>query len=119
MKFNVLVACAVLALTVSACRKKPEPVAPVVTEPPPSSSGVTLPAGPSGTVATVAPGSPEHGSVVMLTFAAQEFYGKNQRMPNDLQELADAKLIPKVPSAPAGMKFVMDAPKKQVRLVKQ
>lgn len=55
----------------------------------------------------------------MLTFAAQQFYGKNQRMPNDLQELADARLIPKVPTAPAGMRFLMDAKEKQVRLVKQ
>ncbi len=120
MKFNVLLVCAVLALTVSGCRRKPaSAAAPVSTEPPPPSAGVTIPAGPSGTVASVAPGSPEHGNVVMLTFAAQQFYGKNQRMPNDLQELADARLIPKVPTAPAGMRFLMDAKEKQVRLVKQ
>ncbi len=120
MKIKVILGCTLLALTVCACRKKPALVAgPVSTVPLPPSAGVTMPAGPSGTVASVAPGSPEHGSVVMLTFAAQQFHAKNKRMPNDVQELANAKLIPHVPTAPAGMRFLMDAKEKQVRLVKQ
>lgn len=55
----------------------------------------------------------------MLTFGVQQFYGMNKRMPADLQEVAAAKLIPKVPVAPIGMKFVIEPQTKQVRLVKQ
>ena len=120
MKFNVLLACAVLALTVSACRRKPAPTpASELTEPPPPSPGLTIPAGPAGTPATAAPGSPEHANLELLTFATQQFHAMNKRMPADLQELAAAKLIPKVPVAPAGMRFLIEPQTKQVRLVKQ
>lgn len=57
--------------------------------------------------------------MALLTFAVQQFYGANQRMPADLQELVAAKLIPNVPVAPAGMKFLIEPQTKQVRLVKQ
>lgn len=120
MKIKVLVACALLAVAVSACRKKPAPAfSAEPTEPPPLSKGVSIPSGPAGTPASVAPGSPEHANLEMLTFAVQQFYGTNKRMPADLQELAAAKLIPKVPMAPAGMKFLIEPQTKQVRLVKQ
>ncbi len=120
MKFKALLACVVLAVAVSACRKRPTPSAtPESTEPPPLSAGVTIPPGPAGTAASVAPGSPEHANVELLTFAVQQFYAANKRMPADLQELAAAKLIPKVPLAPAGMRFLIEPQTKQVRLVKQ
>ena len=119
MKFKFLLACAVLAVTVTACRKKPAPTAAESTEPPPPSPGLTIPAGPAGTPATAAPGSPEHANLELLTFATQQVYAANKRMPADLQELAAAKLIPKVPVAPVGMRFLIEPQTKQVRLVKQ
>lgn len=120
MKLSVLLVCTVLALTASACRRKPTPTtAAESTEPPAPSPGLTIPAGPAGTPATAAPGSPEHANLELLTFATQQFYAANKRMPADLQELAAAKLIPKVPVAPVGMRFLIEPQTKQVRLVKQ
>ena len=120
MKFKALVVCTVLTLTLSACRKKSAATAThESTEPPPPSKGLTIPPGPAGTQATAEPGSPEHANLELLTFGVQQFYAMNKRMPADLQELAAAKLIPKVPLAPAGMKFVIEPQMKQVRLVKR
>lgn len=118
MKLHVLVV--VVAVVVAACRKPAvPPPAPESVTPPPPSQGVVVPPGPSGTPISADPGSPEHGKVALLTFAVQQFYGANQRMPADLQELVAAKLIPNVPVAPAGMKFLIEPQTKQVRLVKQ
>ncbi|MEQ2008149.1 MAG: hypothetical protein ABMA26_15230 [Limisphaerales bacterium] len=69
-------------------------------------------------VADPAAGSAAHASVEMLTFAVQQFEGINKRVPANLQELVSARLISAVPAAPAGMRYVIDAKTKQVRLVK-
>ncbi len=120
MKLHVLFLCAGLILSGAACRKPTAlPAPPESTEPPPPSPGISIPTGPAGTPIAADPGSPEHAKVELLTFAAQQFYGINKRMPANLEELVAAKLIPKVPIAPVGMKFLIEPQTKQVRLVKQ
>lgn len=121
MKFNLLLACTVLALTASACRKQPAPAvaAPVSTEaPPPTKTVVSAETGASVQVADPVAGSAAHASVEMMTFAVQQFVGMNKRVPTNLQELVSARLISAVPAAPAGMRYEIDAKNKQVRLVK-
>jgi hypothetical protein len=110
-----------MALTVSACRKRPAPptVAPVSAEaPPPVKAGVSTETGAAVGVADPVAGSASHASVEMLTFAVQQFEGTNKRPPANLQELVTAKLISAVPAAPAGMRYEIDAKNRQVRLVK-
>ena len=121
MKFNVLSVCVVLALTVSACRKKSsQPTeAPVSFEvAPPVKAGVSAETGAAVGVADPLAGSASHASLEMLTFAVQQFAGTHKRPPANLQELVSAKLISAVPAAPAGMRYEIDAKNRQVRLVK-
>jgi len=65
-----------------------------------------------------APGSPEHASLEMLTFAVQQFQGTKGRLPKDLNEVAAAGLIPSVPKPPAGQRYAIDAQKRQVVLIR-
>lgn len=105
MKFKALVVCAVLALTVSACRKKPAALP--VPEVPVTSA-------PSGNEAQVA-----ESNASVMTLMLQEFAAKNGRMPKDVSELSTITSYGAVPKPPAGYKFIIDAAQKQVRAVKQ
>lgn len=61
----------------------------------------------------------EQSQAAYLTLQVQEFAAKNGRVPNDLAELVTAKMLPKVPNPPAGMKYVIDPKNRQVLLVRQ
>ena len=103
MKFNVLLVCTVLALTVSACRKKPEAPAP---EPPaPANAANALEMAMSNATA--------------LTMGLQEFMAKNGRAPTNVNELVTAKLVQKIPPLPPGYKSEIDAKRKQVTVAKE
>lgn len=114
MKFNVLLVCTVLALTVSACRKK-------------SQSAPAVESLPQQPVAKTADGTPVAGNeaemafsnATVLTMMLQEFIAKNGKLPNDLNELSTIKTFGAVPLPPHGYKFVMDAKKKAVLAVKK
>ena len=115
MKFNVLIVCAVLALAVSACRKKPAeaaPEAPAPTQTAPAPAGGAPAA--AGNEAEMA-----FSNATVLTMGLQEFMAKNGRAPNDLNELVTAKLIQKIPPPPRGYQYAIDAKRKQVVAVKQ
>jgi|APGre2960657505_1045072.scaffolds.fasta_scaffold16944_1 hypothetical protein len=103
MKFNVLLACAVLALTVSACRKKP--VAPAPEPPAPANAANAL--------------EMAYSNATALTMGLQEFMAKNGRAPSDVNELVTAKLVQKIPPLPLGYKYEIDAKRKQVVVSKQ
>lgn len=105
MKFRVLLACAVVALTVSACRKKP------VAVPVPQ---VPVTSAPSGNEAQVA-----DSNASVLTLMLQEFESKNGRMPKDVSELSIITSYGAAPKPPSGYKFIIDSAQKQVRAVKQ
>ncbi|KAF0180952.1 MAG: hypothetical protein FD161_670 [Limisphaerales bacterium] len=115
MKFKVLLGCVVLALAVSACRRKPAPT-PVSVEP--------LPPQPA---AKLADGTPIAGNEAemalsnasVLTMMLQEFVAKNGRLPNNVQELSAITTFGAVPRPPAGYRFEIDGKKKAVIAVKQ
>lgn len=115
MKFNVLLACAVLALTMSACRKK-SGSAPVSVEPLPpqpvakSTDGTPI----VGNEAEIA-----YSNASVLTMMLQEFVSKNGRLPTNVQELSAIKSFGAVPRPPAGYRFEIDAKQKAVVAVKQ
>jgi len=108
-------------LALTACRRQAPPAAVPAT--PAEAQGQAAPAAPAtavdpASIVPAEPGSAAHASLEMLTFAVQQFQGKKGRLPNDLSELAAAKLIPAVPKAPAGQRYVIDAQKRQVVLVR-
>jgi hypothetical protein len=53
------------------------------------------------------------------TLMVQQFYDKNGRVPKDLNELVTAKMLLKVPTAPPGMRFVIDPNSRSVQLIRQ
>lgn len=115
MKFKVLLACSVLALVVSACRKKPE-AAPA----PPPAPAPAADAAPAGTPAN--PGNAAEtafSNATVLTMMLQEFMAVNKRPPTSLKELETIKVFGAVPSPPPGYRFVIDATNKRVVAQKQ
>lgn len=115
MKFKVLIAGTVLALTVSACRKKPAalPSAPPAPAPAANAAPEGTPANP-GNAAEMA-----FSNASVLTLMLQEFMAANQRAPSSIKELESIKTYGAVPPPPAGYRYVIDANKKQVLAVKQ
>ncbi|PAW86024.1 MAG: hypothetical protein B9S33_08985 [Pedosphaera sp. Tous-C6FEB] len=122
MKTLVLaLVCSASLLTLAACRRKAPPA--VVPATPAEAQGQAAPAAPAApvdpaSIVPAEPGSAAHASLEMLTFAVQQFQGKKGRLPNDLNELAAAGLIPSVPKPPVGQRYVIDAQKRQVVLVR-
>jgi hypothetical protein len=56
---------------------------------------------------------------VSLDQAIQSFSVEHGRYPNDLNELVQAKVIPRLPDPPYGMKFVYDPNNGTVKIEKQ
>lgn len=113
--------CSASLLALPACRRKAPPV--VVPDAPAEASEQAAPAAPAAPVNPAAivaaePGSAAHASLEMLTFAVQQFHGTKGRLPKDLSELAAAGMIPSVPKPPAGQRYVIDAQKRQVVLIR-
>lgn len=106
-----------LALVVAStgCRKKPAPAG-ASTPGPVVPSPIVLPAGtrPPGAVAPV-----PAALATQLNNALHSFIEMKGRMPNDINELATAKLVPAVPPPPPGRKYAIDANKLEVLLVNQ
>ena len=115
MKFKVLLACAVLTLIVSACRKKPA-AAPVNVEPLPQQPAAKSAAGTpiAGNEAELA-----FSNATVLTMMLQEFVVKNGRLPAQVQELSTITSFGAMPRPPAGYRFEIDGKKKAVIAVKQ
>lgn len=114
MKFKALLACAVLALTVSACRKKPGP-APV----PPAEAPAETRLKPDGTPDLGNAPEMAASNASVLTMGLQHFISKHGRIPNSVEELLAAKSIAIIPPPPAGYKYVIDANAKRVVAVRQ
>lgn len=115
MKFKVLLACAALALAVSACRKKAATPPPAPPAPPPAAN-----AAPEGTPAN--PGNASEmalSNASVLTLMLQEFMAVNKRPPTSLKELETIKMFGAVPPAPPGYRYVIDATNKRVTAQKQ
>lgn len=115
MKFKVLLACAVLALVVSACRKKPAAPLPIPPAPVPAAG-----AAPEGTPAN--PGNAAEmafSNATVLTMMLQEFVATNKRLPSSVKELEVIKTYGPIPPPPPGYRYAIDAQKKQVVALKQ
>ena len=110
---------ALLTATILAgCQKETPAPAPAPVAPAPAPAA----AEPGASAVLAPPREPtpmEQSQASYLTLQVQEFAAKNGRVPNDLAELVTAKMLPKVPNPPAGMKYVIDATNRQVRLVPQ
>jgi len=133
------------ALVVVGCGKKPEPP-PATPEPAQSqrSSVSTLldaapaaPAAPAPAAAVAAPAVPETPQVyadklptappdsgketshIPMTEALQRFVERNNRLPNDFNELVKSKFLPKIPPPPAGKTYAIDRKNMQVVLINQ
>ena len=102
----------------AACQKETPPPAPAPVAPPPAPAAVDP--GASSVLAPPREPTPmEQSQAAYLTLQVQEFAAKNGRVPNDLAELVTAKMLPKIPNPPAGMKYVIDPKNRQVLLVRQ
>lgn len=99
MKANVLLACVALALTASACRKKPsEPL------PPPAAPTPAPGSAPEGTAAN--PGNAAEmatSNAAVLTMMLQEFAAANNRIPTNVKELEAIKTYGPVQPPPPGL----------------
>lgn len=107
---------ALALVTASAgCRKKTAPAGSSAAEPA-GPSPIVLPAGtrPSGATAPVPP-----ALATQLNDALHSYLEMKGRMPNDINELATAKLVPAVPPPPPGRKYAIDANRLEVLLVNQ
>ena len=108
-------------LTLTACRRQaPTTVVPAT---PTEAQGQAAPEAPAtpvdpASVVPAEPGSAAHASLEMLTFAVQQFQGTKGRLPKDLNEVAAAGLISSVPKPPAGQRYVIDAQRRQVVLIR-
>ena len=52
-----------------------------------------------------------------LNSVLRDYYDAESRVPKDLEEMVQLKLIPRVPTPPPGKKYVIDATKRRVVLV--
>lgn len=55
----------------------------------------------------------------MLTFALQEFMARHNRAPAELNELVTTKFVPEIPPLPSGMSYQINAPARQVVVVRK
>ena len=123
------------AIAVAGCGKKPEPPALPPPEPaskpiaeslppppalptvaPPGNSNPALPQKTEAEAATIAMAQSRAMGISMIV---EQFYEKNGRVPKDLNELVAAKMLLKVPAAPPGMRYVIDAQSRRVAVVPQ
>lgn len=115
---NLLGTALVAATILAGCQKETPPPAPAPVAPAPAPAAAE-----PGTAAVLAPPREptpmEVSQASYLTLQVQEFAAKNGRVPNDFAELVTAKMLPKVPIAPAGMRYVIDLTNRQVRVVPQ
>jgi hypothetical protein len=117
------------SLLIGCGKKTPKETAP----PPPAEASApqTEPAPPPPGEATAAPAEATEGPAQAsnlnpmdysnasgLTLMVQEYYGKHGRVPKDLNELVAAKMLLKVPTPPPGTKYVIDAKRRQVVIVR-
>lgn len=110
MKSKVLLGCAVLVLTLAACRRKAATPPPAPPAPAPAAA-----AAPAGTPAN--PGNAAEvafSNATVLTMMLQEFVATNKRLPTSVKELETITVFGAVPSAPPGYRFVIDAANKRV-----
>ncbi len=114
VRISLLLALALVVVFVG-CRKK-EPPAGSSTVAAAVPSPIVLPAGtrPPGATAP-APAA----LATQLNNALHSYLELKGRMPNDINELATAKLVPSVPPPPPGRKYAIDANKLEVLLVSQ
>lgn len=117
MKFKVLIACTVLglAVSVSACRRKPAalPAPPPATAPAPTAAPEGTPANPGNAAEMAA------SNAAVLTMMLQEYVAANKRLPTTVKELESIKTYGVVPPPPPGFRYVIDPNRKQVVAVKQ
>lgn len=101
-------------LTFTACSKKEEP-------PPKPAAGnpVTAPVDYLGAVAKGQQSAKKTLGAISLDSAIKTFFEQESRYPKDLNELVTSGVLPKLPAAPAGMKFDYDPATGRAKVVKQ
>lgn len=104
----------VLITSFTGCRKRrpADPGAGPV-EAAPSAEGASKSAGAAGPSTTTPanrnlPEEPKPDHQIMLTRALFTFQGKNGRPPKDWDELVSSGVLPKMPQAPTGKRYVFD-----------
>ena len=91
--------------------------APPVTAPPGSTAAASMPTTAEPTTTALDNGVEHLDETQRLTYALQLFYGDSSAPAiSDFQPLVQRKILAKVPVAPAGMKYVIDLSKLEVRL---
>lgn len=110
-------ACLVALLTGSGCKESSSPANPNSS----GSSGnpVTAPVDYLGAVNNAQKSANNTLSLVGLKQAIQAYQASEGKLPNSLQDLVTAQVIPKIPEAPRGMKFSYDAASGDIKVVPQ
>ncbi|MBL9169281.1 MAG: hypothetical protein JNN07_16190 [Verrucomicrobiales bacterium] len=110
-------ACLVALLTGSGCKEGSSPANPNSS----GSSGnpVTAPVDYLGAVNNAQKSANNTLSLVGLKQAIQAYQASEGKLPNSLQDLVTAQVIPKLPEAPRGMKFSYDAASGDIKVVPQ
>lgn len=104
----------VACLTFTACTKKEEPA-----PKPAAGNPVTAPVDYLGAVAKGQQTAVKTLGAVSLDSAIKAFFDQESRYPKDLNELVTSGVLPKLPTAPAGMKFDYDPATGRAKVVKQ
>lgn len=109
----------VAASLLSGCSKETPAPAPVTAPPPKPAAAIDVPA-PSVLGSAPREITPmEQSQAAYLTLQLQEYSAKHGKVPTDLGELVAAKMLPKMPVAPQGFRYEIDAKNRQVVLVRQ
>jgi hypothetical protein len=87
--------------------------------PPPPPTAAPVPAAGEAPRPDGPPSEENVDELTRITRAIQSFAINNERPPKDLNELVRAKLLPSIPAAPAGKKFVYDPSHMSIKLVNQ
>ncbi|MFM8468705.1 MAG: hypothetical protein ACKODH_01850 [Limisphaerales bacterium] len=95
---ELLVFCLCFAAVLSGCKKRPAPVAPAVQP--------------------ATPPNPEK-DLAELNLAVRAYYLSQGKRPATLDDLMQARCINRLPTAPAGKKYAIDAQKLEAVLVDQ
>ncbi|OQC25157.1 MAG: hypothetical protein BWX68_01714 [Verrucomicrobia bacterium ADurb.Bin063] len=113
--------CLLLAVSglLAGCGEKAGAPAPPANSATPGSSPLSAPADYLGALDKAHKTADKVVDTAVLNQAIQLFNVEHGRNPRDLNELVEEKFIPKLPTAPYGMKLDYDAATGKVRVVKQ
>jgi hypothetical protein len=118
----------IVSLAYVGCGKKEQgPAAREVTAPKPlenNDGAAPPPPDPTAPPADAPPPQPTEGGdpprpVETLNSQLSEYLANGGKMPSTMEELARLKLVPQIPAAPPGKKFVIDSNKRKVIMVNQ